>query len=219
MYLIGTDGELPQNRFAGHATGTRVNALSVSLDGESLLSGGEDGNALVWDIGSRQLVRTMQHKGPVLNAFFTLAPAVMFDAEQRLPLISKNLRRMLDSAAADDEHVVEVLVRPDGEQLEWWLQDGRTTVEEDDWSSLLAGAVTDGGSEGLIGLQASKHNASGQVNGGKRTPAKKGAAAATTNDDEGTVDDEVERLRAEVRSLKQINKKLYKFQVDSLLKK
>lgn len=212
-------GELPQNRFAGHAAGTRVTALSVSLDGESLLSGGEDGNALVWDIGSRQLVRTMQHKGPVLNAFFTLAPAVMFDAEQRLPLISKNLRRMLDGAT-DDEHVVEVMVRPDGEQVEWWSEEARgpASWEEDSWSALLAGAVTNGGSDGVIGVRAPKHNAGVQSNGGKNaTPTKK--VAGNANNVESAVDDEVERLRAEVRSLKQINKKLYKFQVDSMLKK
>lgn len=198
--------ELPPNRFAGHAAGTRVTALSVSLDGESLLSGGEDGNALVWDIGSRQLVRTMAHKGAVLNAFFALAPAVMFDAEHRLPLISGNLRRMLDGAAgdADEEHVVEVLVGGDGgdggaadEGDEW------AALQADDWLTVLAAPSVLAGTAGLIGARAPKVS----VNGAKKSSAS------------GEDADEVEQLRAEIRSLKQINKKLYQCQVQAVLKK
>lgn len=168
---------------------------------------------MVWDIGSRQLVRTMQHKGAVANAFYTLAPAVMFDAEQRLPLISGNLRRMLDGDGGE-EHVVEVMVAEGGAALE--EEDDKEVTE--DWATLLAGVSSTlerGGSaagEGVIGVNRTPR-ATQQTNGSAKKPAKVAAGAPAADEDE------VERLRAEIRSLKQINKKLYQFKVESVLKK
>lgn len=99
-----------RSKFSGHKGA--VTTLSISLDGELLLSGGSDENVLLWHIPSKQLIRTLPHKGAVTNAFFTLAPKCMFDQEIKLTLITNNFKRMLDNdAAAGDDHVVEVLVR------------------------------------------------------------------------------------------------------------
>lgn len=152
-------------------------------------------------------MRTLEHKGAVLNAFFTLAPAVMFDAEQRLPLISRNLERMLKQ----DEHVVEVLVRPDGERVEWWVEEPQT-VEEDLWqSTLLAGGLAGSALEGLTGLAVATAT---KAAANETTLVKSNGAGVVVNEA-----DEVERLKAEIRNLKQINKKLYKAQVQNVLKK
>lgn len=98
-----------KNKFAGHKG--PVTTLSISLDGESLISGGNDENVLFWHIPSKQLIRTLPHKGTVTNAFFTLAPRAMFDQEVKLTLITNNFKRMLDNDASNDDHVVEVLVK------------------------------------------------------------------------------------------------------------
>lgn len=98
-----------KNKFIGHKGA--VTALSVSLDGESLLSGGNDENVLLWHITSKQLIRTLPHKGAITNAFFMLAPRCMFDQEVKLTLIANSFKRMMDNdATTDDSHVVEVLV-------------------------------------------------------------------------------------------------------------
>lgn len=99
-----------RNRFLGHKGA--VTTLSVSLDGESLLSGGNDENVLLWHIPSKQLIRTLPHKGGVTNAFFMLAPKAMLNQELKLTLITNNFKRMIDNdVAADDNHVVEILVK------------------------------------------------------------------------------------------------------------
>lgn len=54
--------------FQGHRSD--VTALSVSVDCRTLLSGSTDGTVHVWDIASRQVLRTLPHKGPVTAAFF-----------------------------------------------------------------------------------------------------------------------------------------------------
>lgn len=98
-----------KNKFHGHKGA--VTTLSISLDGESLISGGNDENVILWHIPSKQLIRTLPHKGPITNAFFTLAPKCMFDQEIKLTLISSNFKRMLDSDIGNDDHAVEILVK------------------------------------------------------------------------------------------------------------
>ncbi|XP_061457287.1 WD repeat-containing protein 18 isoform X2 [Rhineura floridana] len=76
------DGKL----FKGHRN--QVTCLSVSTDGSLLLSGSHDETVRLWDIQSKQCVRTVNYKGPVTNAFITLAPANMLnpDSKPRVPL-------------------------------------------------------------------------------------------------------------------------------------
>lgn len=98
-----------RNRFTGHKGA--VKCVSCSLDGETLMSGGVDESVLIWHIPSRQLIRTLTHKGAITNAFFCLAPRAMFDQEVKLTLISSNFKRMIDTeAAVADNHVVEIMV-------------------------------------------------------------------------------------------------------------
>lgn len=179
------------NRFAGH-TGN-VTCLSTSLDGESLLSGGIDGNVLLWHIGSKQLIRTMPHKGIVTNAFFRLAPAVMFDQDTKLTLISGNLKRMIDGEDADD-HVVEVLV------TEPFNYEQRPKFNRDSWIKAVETAAD-----------------TNVVFAEKPTNIRKSSGAS--NGISISSSDEVEKLRAEVKKLKRMNKELYQYSVKGVLKK
>lgn len=61
--------------FTGHAA--RVTCLSVSIDGQLLLSGSEDRTARIWDIPSKQCVQVLQHKGHVTNGFIVPTPILL----------------------------------------------------------------------------------------------------------------------------------------------
>lgn len=102
-----TKDDSSKNSFFGHTKS--VSCLSVSLDGETLMSGSTDENVLIWHIPSKQLIRTLPHKGAITNAKFIVAPKSMFDQEIKLNLIVNHFQRMVD---ADDleNHVVEILV-------------------------------------------------------------------------------------------------------------
>ncbi|KAG2464203.1 WD repeat-containing protein 18 [Polypterus senegalus] len=79
--------------FKGHRN--LVTCLSVSMDGTLLLSGSHDETVNLWDIQSKQCLQTMNHKGPVTNAFIMPAPANMFYPDSRpsisLPVFSRHL--------------------------------------------------------------------------------------------------------------------------------
>ncbi|XP_024876277.1 WD repeat-containing protein 18 [Temnothorax curvispinosus] len=88
---------------------SNVTALSVSLDCSTLLSGSTDGAAHIWDIASRQVLRTFQHKGPVTAAFFARG----FD-NFRAPFLKPRLQVHNLQRTSDDggkESVVEVVAR------------------------------------------------------------------------------------------------------------
>ncbi|XP_041085823.1 WD repeat-containing protein 18-like isoform X2 [Polyodon spathula] len=79
--------------FKGHRN--LVTCLSVSMDGTLLLSGSHDETVRLWDIQSKQCVRTVNHKGSVTNAFIMPAPANMFQPDSRptvgLPRFTRHL--------------------------------------------------------------------------------------------------------------------------------
>lgn len=81
--------------FRGHAG--HVTCISLSMDSETMLSGGQDGNLIVWHIKSKQILKTMKHKGPVTNAFFTITPPNMFNPEFKLQLHTAPFQRILES--------------------------------------------------------------------------------------------------------------------------
>ncbi|XP_069503618.1 WD repeat-containing protein 18 [Ambystoma mexicanum] len=80
--------------FKGHRN--QVTCLSVSMDGHLLLSGSHDETVRLWDIQSKQCLRTVAHKGPVTNALIIPAPSNMFSTDGRpsvpLPRFSKHLQ-------------------------------------------------------------------------------------------------------------------------------
>lgn len=72
-----------------------MTCLSVSTDGSVLLSGSHDESVRLWDVKSKQSLRTVTLKGPVTNAAIILAPPSMLNPEFRpsspLPLFNKHL--------------------------------------------------------------------------------------------------------------------------------
>ncbi|KAM5238269.1 WD repeat-containing protein 18 [Ctenodactylus gundi] len=93
----------PGRVFRGHRN--QVTCLSVSTDGSLLLSGSHDETVRLWDVQSKQCIRTVTLKGPVTNAAIVLAPASMLNADFRpsLPLPQFN-RHLLGAEHGDEPH-------------------------------------------------------------------------------------------------------------------
>lgn len=88
---------------------SNVTALSVSVDCRTLLSGSTDGAVHVWDIASRQVLRTLKHKGPVTAAFFAKGFDNFRASVLKPRLQVQNLQRTSDDGGR--ESVVEVVSR------------------------------------------------------------------------------------------------------------
>lgn len=111
--------------FKGHKSD--VISLSVSVDSTTLLSGSTDGAVHIWDIASRQVLRTIQHKGPITAAFFS--PGFEnFRATTLKPRLQVcSLQRTSDNAIK--ENVIEVISR------------GRNPIEILDFQSYVQGGA------------------------------------------------------------------------------
>lgn len=108
-YHLNHETLTTKQRFIGHKGA--VTTLSISLDGETMLSGGNDETVHFWHIPSKQIIRSIPHKGPITNAKFFMAPKAMFDQETKLHLIANNFKRMIDNQSFNtSKFVVDVMV-------------------------------------------------------------------------------------------------------------
>uniref|UniRef100_A0A8C9V7Q3 WD repeat-containing protein 18 n=1 Tax=Scleropages formosus TaxID=113540 RepID=A0A8C9V7Q3_SCLFO len=124
--------------FKGHRN--LVTCLSVSMDGTLLLSGSHDETARLWDIQSKQSIRTINHKGPVTNASIILAPANMFLPDSRpavpLPRFSRHLNPS-EQGEGTESGGVSLRLGPSSQALE------ETYLEKAEKLYSLMCAVTD----------------------------------------------------------------------------
>lgn len=90
--------------FKGHTKA--VTCLSVSSNCSSLLSGSADCSVNIWHIASRQIVRTIPHKGPVTSAFFTRAVNAFFTNELKPKILLHSMQR---TAGDNENEVIEVV--------------------------------------------------------------------------------------------------------------
>uniref|UniRef100_A0A6M2DGL8 Putative wd40 domain protein n=1 Tax=Xenopsylla cheopis TaxID=163159 RepID=A0A6M2DGL8_XENCH len=91
--------------FTGHE-GT-VSCLSVSADGQTLMSGAFDNKVMFWHIPSRKMIRTITLKGAVTNAFYAPSPANMFQNDFRPQPIAP-LSKIITSSD-ESPFIIEVL--------------------------------------------------------------------------------------------------------------
>ncbi|KAJ9590239.1 hypothetical protein L9F63_016626 [Diploptera punctata] len=80
--------------FSGHTKA--ISCLSTSKDGLTLLSGSLDACVMLWHIPSRQCIKLLQHKGPITNAFFTIAPKNIFSEEIKPSIILQSFKKGTD---------------------------------------------------------------------------------------------------------------------------
>ncbi|XP_012265002.2 WD repeat-containing protein 18 [Athalia rosae] len=77
--------------FKGHTKS--ISCLSVAGDCNTLVSGSADGSVKLWHIPSRQILRSIPHKGPITAAFFTKAVNNFFANDLKPKLILHSLQR------------------------------------------------------------------------------------------------------------------------------
>ncbi|XP_031430583.1 WD repeat-containing protein 18 [Clupea harengus] len=172
-----TDNEGNQE-FKGHRN--LVTCLSVSMDGTMLLSGSHDETVRLWDIQSKQSIRTINHKGPVTNSCIMMAPANMFLPESRPAVPLPRFSRHLNPTEQGDSSSTGMCLR-----LGSNTQDPEETyLEKADKLHALMCAVTD---KSVFG-------------DGENTKVR------------------VSELEEEVKTLKKINKDLYDFSSQLLIK-
>lgn len=90
-------------KFIGHTKA--VTALNVSIFGDTLVSGSTDCTVRTWHIASRQCLRTIQLKEPVINMFLTLIPHQLSANELDPSIILKSFKKIDEQ---EDEHFIEV---------------------------------------------------------------------------------------------------------------
>lgn len=93
--------------FKGHKSS--VVALSTSIDCRYLLSGSSNGEAHIWDIASRQVLRTIDHKGPITAAFFAKSYENFRAVDLKPRVHICNLQRISDESA--EESFINVISR------------------------------------------------------------------------------------------------------------
>lgn len=118
--MINTDSNLVFN-----AHKSMVTCLSVSLDGETLMSGSNDERVLLWHIPSRQPVRTIKHKGPITNAYFTTNYPAIYKQEFKPNIVLHSLERSLESSEEVTE--LEVLVN---KKINFWPTTNKIEYEQ-----------------------------------------------------------------------------------------
>ncbi|XP_044734222.1 WD repeat-containing protein 18 [Chrysoperla carnea] len=89
----------------------KVNCLSVSLDNQTLLSGSDDEQVLLWHIPSKSVIRTIPHKGCVTNAFFSIATKNLFVEEFHPSIVLQTFKRNFVEAGQgkEDGNVIQIL--------------------------------------------------------------------------------------------------------------
>lgn len=153
-----------KHTFRGHAG--HVTCVSLSMDSETMLSGGQDGNLIIWHIKSKQVLKTIKHKGPVSNAFFTITPPNMFNGDAKLQLLTSPFQRILESPDTLADVPIRVVTK---EPM-------------------------------------------------KRTKAVLAATPSNVPNKKKADQDEIQRLRMQVKALQESNEKLFKHAVEQKLK-
>lgn len=103
-----------------------ITCLSVSLDGETLMSGSNDEHVILWHIPSRQPIRTIRHKGPITNGFFTVNLPAIFQSEFCPDLVLHSLERTLEKDS-DEATEIEVLIN---KKISFWPEQNSYEIKE-----------------------------------------------------------------------------------------
>lgn len=93
-----------------------VTCLSVSMNGELLMSGSNDEKVILWHIRSKQPKAVIQHKGPITNGFFTTNNASIYKQDFKPHIILHSLQKTLERDG-DDNNEIEVVTNT---KIDFW---------------------------------------------------------------------------------------------------
>lgn len=111
-------------KFIGHTKA--VTTLNVSIFGDTLVSGSTDCTVRTWHIESRQCLRTIQLKEPVINMFLTLTPHQLSANELDPSIILRSFKKTEEQ---EDENLIEVYCYND-----LFNEDNTTVIHKDNTS-------------------------------------------------------------------------------------
>lgn len=94
------------NVFRGHKNS--VTCLSVSIDGERLLSGSLDESVRIWHVTSKHCLKILNLKGPVTNAFFTNAPKQMLEQDIKRNIMLCPFQKVQASNDEEREYSLQI---------------------------------------------------------------------------------------------------------------
>ncbi|KAH8419879.1 hypothetical protein KR009_003479, partial [Drosophila setifemur] len=97
--------EEEEQAFVGHTAGKAITCLALNLSATALVSGGEDNQVCVWDVGSRQLIKSIPQNGAVSNLRIRLVSSRIFQPEHKQPeMFVDSLKRMI-SPRDENDHI------------------------------------------------------------------------------------------------------------------
>ncbi|XP_034101328.1 WD repeat-containing protein 18 [Drosophila albomicans] len=95
--------------FVGHTAGAAITSLALSVNADQLISGGDDKQVCVWDVASRQLIRSIAQLGSITNLHLRLISSSRFHpAPKAAKFFADSLKRVITPPSDDD--YIEVLV-------------------------------------------------------------------------------------------------------------
>ncbi|TDG41566.1 hypothetical protein AWZ03_012004 [Drosophila navojoa] len=95
--------------FVGHTAGTAITCLALAVNAQQLISGGEDKKVCIWDVISRQLVKSISQPGAITNLYLRLISTSRFHpGPKEQKSFADNLKRMI--SPDDDDDCIELLI-------------------------------------------------------------------------------------------------------------
>ncbi|KAH8396303.1 hypothetical protein KR222_007691 [Zaprionus bogoriensis] len=123
----------------GHTAGAAVTCLALSVNGGQLISGGEDKQVCIFDVSSRQLIKTITQLGAITNLQLRLISGTKFHPGPKEPkFFADSLKRMI--SPEEENYCIELLVtqeyskarQPPRPQLDYSCVGRRKTDAESD---------------------------------------------------------------------------------------
>ncbi|KAH6922842.1 hypothetical protein HPB50_019844 [Hyalomma asiaticum] len=188
LYKWNTGNKRPEATFLGHEG--KVTCLATSMDGQLLVSGSEDTTARVWDVTSKQCIHVLHHKGAVTNILVVPTPVTLTSMRSVQPTLPLGVFKRTTQAAKD---LNGVPVHPESGLVSM----GR---EEEARRNALPRLDL---AEALLSMSSSS-----AVGGGK----------TGDDEDEGSTFEGEEDLSKQVAMLKEVNKQLYSYAWNCVLK-
>lgn len=93
----------------GHKAGAAVTCLALSVNAGQLISGGEDKQVCIFDVTSRQLIKTITQLGAITNLHLRLISGSKFHPGPKEPkFFADSLKRMI--SPEDENYCIELLI-------------------------------------------------------------------------------------------------------------
>lgn len=93
----------------GHTAGAAITCLALSVNAGQLISGGEDKQVCIFDVTSRQLIKTITQLGAITNLHLRLISGAKFHPGPKEPkFFADSLKRMI--SPEEENYCIELLI-------------------------------------------------------------------------------------------------------------